>query len=89
MNRITSASKQRRQRKVKSMTSNISSALHQNWFYEDCFTINPRRTAKAWEKLNANQWALEIGMWPTTLHLVLLETLRERKSFDRVEQRRP
>lgn len=53
----------------------------QGWAYRDCFTIDPTKGAKAWEKLNRNQFGLEIGMLPKMLHDALLETLKERKSL--------
>lgn len=55
----------------------------QGWFYKGCFTIDPTRGAYAWEKLNANQMGLEIGMLPRTLHFALLDTLKERKTLER------
>ena len=51
------------------------------WAYGDCFTIDPTKGAEAWEKLSRNQWGLEIGMLPKTLHDALLDTLRERKTL--------
>lgn len=56
---------------------------HAKWFFADCFTIDPSRGAAAWEKLNANQLGLEVGMLPQTLHTALLETLAERKTLER------
>lgn len=53
-----------------------------DWFYRDCFTIDPKKGAYAWEKLNANLMGLHVGMLPITLHKALLETLEERKTLD-------
>lgn len=53
-----------------------------SWAYRDCFTINPRKGAQAWERLNLNEWGLEIGMLPKTLHEALLATLKERRTIE-------
>jgi len=53
------------------------------WFYRDCFTIDPSRGMKAWEKLSANELGLEIGMLPRILHFALLDTLRERRTLEK------
>ena len=49
--------------------------------YRNCFTIDPTKGAQAWEALNQNQWGLEVGMLPKTLHDALLQTLQERQSL--------
>ena len=54
-----------------------------NWFFRDCFTIDPSRGAAAWEKLCVNQMGLEIGMLPQTLHFALIDTLKERKTLEK------
>ena len=59
-----------------------------NWAYRDCFTINPTKGAKAWERLNLNQWGLEVGMLPKTLHEALLETLDERHTLENSAKKR-
>ena len=67
------------------MSYNFFSTKKRKSFYRDCFTIDPRRGAVAWEKLNTNEWGLEIGMLPKTLHHALLETLMERKTLEHRE----
>ncbi|MEM6589270.1 MAG: hypothetical protein AAF641_12545 [Pseudomonadota bacterium] len=62
------------------------------WEYRKSFTIDPSRGAEAWEKLTQNQWGLEIGMLPITLHYALLETLSysrlpKEMSEDKLEHR--
>lgn len=57
--------------------------LNSDWHYRDCFTIDPLRVERVWEKLDSNQLAIEIGHWPRLLHNALIETLKERNSFDR------
>ena len=59
-----------------------------SWAYRDCFTIDPTKGAKAWERLNLNQLGLEVGMLPKTLHDALLETLNERHTLDKIERER-
>lgn len=54
------------------------------WYYSECFTIDPTKGAAAWEKLSANQFGLEIGMLPQHLHFSLIDTLKERKTFERL-----
>jgi len=59
-----------------------------DWYYGDCFTIDPGRADIAWQKLNENRLGLEVGMIPSILHYALLDTLRERKSFARLGRKR-
>lgn len=64
------------------MPFDFSPMRSSGWAYKDCFTIDPSRGAQAWEKLNRNQWGLEIGMLPKTLHDALIDTLKERKTLE-------
>lgn len=63
------------------MPFDFSPTSRSGWDYRGCFTIDPVRGAEAWEKLSRNQWGLELGMLPKTLHDALLDTLRERKTL--------
>ena len=55
--------------------------------HRDFFTLNPRKAALAWERLNSNVLEQEVMMLPRTLHGALLDTLRERKIVDRLKGR--
>jgi len=57
------------------------------WFYRECFTIDPLRGMKAWEKLSSNELGLEIGMLPKILHFALLDTLKERKTLEKAARK--
>lgn len=65
------------------MPLDFSGFRNKDWAYRDCFTINPRKGAQAWERLNLNEWGLEVGMLPKTLHEALLETLKERRTLEK------
>lgn len=67
------------------MPLDFSNFGNSKWAYRDCFTINPRKGAQAWERLNLNELGLEIGMLPRTLHEALLETLKERRTIEKVQ----
>lgn len=58
------------------------------WAYRNCFTIDPSKGARAWERLNLNQLGLEVGMLPRTLHEALLETLSERHTLEKGSKER-
>ncbi|MBD0866084.1 MAG: hypothetical protein GDA36_11050 [Rhodobacteraceae bacterium] len=57
--------------------------LSDDSFYSDCFTLNPRKVAHAWDKLNADTAPMMVGLLPMVLHGALLETLAERRPSDR------
>ena len=58
------------------------------WMYRHAFTIDPGAVEEAWETLTMDEWVYEISQLPKTLHAALIQTLRERRSLDRIEQGR-
>lgn len=60
------------------MPFDFSHFRNPSWAYRDCFTIDPKKGAEAWDRLNLNERALEVGMLPKTLHEALLDTMKKR-----------
>ena len=58
------------------------------WVYRHAFTTDPDAVEEAWETLTMDEWIHEISQLPKTLHAALRQTLRERRSLDRIKQGR-
>jgi|DeeseametaMP0747_FD_contig_21_3036930_length_322_multi_3_in_0_out_0_1 hypothetical protein len=71
------------------MKKNLKMRPRSLWAFQDCYTIDPSKSMRAWEGLSLNQQGAELGMLPKILHLSLLETLKERQSLDGRRRSKP
>ena len=54
------------------------------WFYRDAFTIDPSQVEDAMETLATDECVHMFAMWPKLMHEAMIETLKERKTLERI-----
>lgn len=52
--------------------------LNAGSMYRYAYTIDPGEADRAWDVLQANEWAIEFANLPRILHNALLMTIKER-----------
>ena len=55
-----------------------------NTIYRDAFTIDPSQVEEAMDTLSADILAYQIAMLPKIMHNAMIDTLRERNTFERI-----